>query len=127
METAMPCKLKTFRYKETCGESNNRKSKHACIVEPHEATRRRLERTLPKDHEDHIFGKRFNSLSHHTLVRKFILMPQAVKILGAKAAVDEEWEKLEKVASLANDQSKEQKGGDPGSTKKSKEQSILLR
>ena len=30
-------------------------------------------------------------------VHKFIPMPQAIKILAAKAAVDKEWEKLEKI------------------------------
>ena len=32
------------------------------------------------------------------LVHKFIPMPQAVKIPAAKAAVDKEWEKLEKIS-----------------------------
>ena len=36
-----------------------------------------------------------NSLQHYNLVHKFIFMPQAMKILAAKAAVDKEWEKLE--------------------------------
>ena len=31
------------------------------------------------------------------LVHKFILLPQAMKIPAAKAAVDKEWEKLEKI------------------------------
>ena len=39
----------------------------------------------------------FNLLSHYNLVHKFILVPQALKILEAKAAVDKEWEKLEKM------------------------------
>ena len=38
-----------------------------------------------------------NSLQHNNLVLKFIPMPQAMKILAAKAAVDKEWEKLEKI------------------------------
>ena len=33
------------------------KTKHACIVEAHESTRKRLESSLQKDHEDHIAGK----------------------------------------------------------------------
>ena len=37
-----------------------------------------------------------NSLQHYNLVHKFIPMPQAMKIPAAKAAVDKEWEKLEK-------------------------------
>ena len=93
----MPCKVKTYRNRETCGESSNRKSRHARIVEVHESTRKRLERTLPKDHEDHIAGKGVNSLSHHNLVHKFVPMLHAMKIPYANAAVDKEWEKLEKL------------------------------
>ena len=59
MEAAMPCGLKTHPYRETCGGSDDRKSKHACIVEAHESPRKRFERTLPKDHEDHILEKGF--------------------------------------------------------------------
>ena len=50
VEAAMPCKLKTmkssFRHRETCGESDNRKSNHAYIVEAHESARKRVERTF---------------------------------------------------------------------------------
>ena len=49
-------------------------------------------------HEDHIAGKGDNSLQHYNLVHKFIPMPQAMKIPAAKAAVDKEWEKLEKIS-----------------------------
>ena len=52
MEATMFCKVKNHPYSETSGKSDNRKSKHACIVKAHESTRKRLERTLPKDHED---------------------------------------------------------------------------
>ena len=34
---------------------------------------------------------------HNNLVHKFIPMPQAMKILDAKAAVDKEWKKLEAI------------------------------
>ena len=69
MEAAMACKLKTtkssYRHRETESGSNRiRKSKHARIAEAHESTRKRLERTPSKDHEDHIAEKGFNSLSH---------------------------------------------------------------
>ena len=37
-----------------------------------------------------------NSLQHYNLVHKFIPMPQDMKIPAAKAAVDKEWENLEK-------------------------------
>ena len=56
-----------------------------------------MERTLPIDHEDHIAEKVFNSLSHCNLVHKFVHVPQAMEILDAKAAVDKELEKLEKL------------------------------
>ena len=39
-----------------------------------------------------------NSLQHYNLVHKFIPMPQAMKIPAARAAVDKEWEKLEKIS-----------------------------
>ena len=54
-------------------------------------------KSLPDYHEDHIAGKGVNSLQHYNLVHKFIPLPQAMKIPEAKAAVDEEWEKLEKI------------------------------
>ena len=54
--------------------------------------------SLPNHHEDHIARKGDNSLQHHKLVHKFIRIPQAVKIPAAKAAVDKEWEKLEKIS-----------------------------
>ena len=37
------------------------------------------------------------SSSHYNIVHKFILVPQAIKISDAKAAVDKEWEELEKI------------------------------
>ena len=73
------------------------KTKHACIVEYHESTRNRLESSLPKIHEDHTAGKGHNSISHYNLVRKFIPMPQSMKIPAAKAAADKEWKKLETI------------------------------
>ena len=39
----------------------NNKTKYACIVEAHESTRKRLESTLPSNHEDHIAEKRVQS------------------------------------------------------------------
>ena len=54
--------------------------------------------SLPTHHEDHIAGKGDNSLQHCHLVHKFVPMPQAMKIPAAKAAVDKEWEKLEKIS-----------------------------
>ena len=94
----MPCKLsKNNQNRVTRGKSNEIKSKLACILEADESTRLRMGESVPYHHEDHIAGKGDNSLQHFNLVHKFIPMPQAMKIPAAKAAVDEEWEKFEKI------------------------------
>ena len=84
--------------KKNCGSngSNKIKTRLACILEADESTRLRMGNSEPHNHEDHIAGKGANSLQHYNLVHKFIPMPQAMKIHAAKAAVDKEWEKLEK-------------------------------
>ena len=97
---AMPCKMETRKRarkpQETVASesTDSHKKKYACIVEAHESTRKRLECTLPRNHEDHIADKGFNSITHYSLVHKFIPMPQAMKIPDA---VDKECEKLEKM------------------------------
>ena len=92
---AMPCKIM-----KNCGSggSDKSKTKLACILEANESTRMRMGNSEPHHHEDHIAGKGENSLQHYNLVHKFIPMPQAMKIPAAKAAVDKEWEKLEKIS-----------------------------
>ena len=42
------------------------------------------------------FTSRMQTLQYHNLVHKFIPMPQAMKIPAAEAALDKEWENLEK-------------------------------
>ena len=98
MAPAMPGKMsKKGKHGATRGKSNEIKSKLACILEASESTRLRMGESLPNHHEGHIAGKWDNSLQHYKLVHKFILMPQAMKIPAAKAAVGKEWEKLEKI------------------------------
>ena len=82
------------------------KTKHPCIVEAHESTRKRLESSPPRDHEGHIAEKGFNSRSHYNLVHKSIPMPQGMKIPDAKAAVDKEWKKLETMSAWQLDKMK---------------------
>ena len=92
------CKTsKKCKHEETRGKTNECKSKLACILEASESTRLRMEESLPNHHEDLFAGKVDNSLQHINLVHKFIPMPQAMKIPEAQAAVDKEWEKLEKI------------------------------
>ena len=55
-----------------------------CIVKAPESTRQRLESHLPKDHEDHIAGKGYNSMAHCTLVHKFIRCLKRWKCLMRK-------------------------------------------
>ena len=88
---------KKCKHGETRSKPNDFKSKFACILEASESTRLRMEESLPNYHEDHIAGKGNNSLQHENLVHRFIPMPQAMKVPAAKAAVDKEWEKLEKI------------------------------
>ena len=96
---AMPCKASmTGKHGATRGKGNEIKTELACILEANESTRMRMGYSQPHNHEDHIAGKGENSLQHYNLVHKFIPMPQAVKIPAAKAAVDKEWEKLEKIS-----------------------------
>ena len=91
----MPCEIVN-----NCGSggSDKNKTKLACILEANDSTRMRMGNSEPSNHDDHIAGKGENSLQHYNLVHKFIPMPQVMKIPAAKAAVDKEWEKLEKIS-----------------------------
>ena len=86
----MPCKI-------ISGASNKIKTKLACILEANESTRMRMGNSEPHNHEDHIAGKGENSLQHYNLVHKLIPMLEAMKTPDAKAAVEKEWENLEKI------------------------------
>ena len=92
---AMPCKIA-----QNCGSgaSNKIQTKLACILEANESTRIRMGNSIPSNHEDHIAGKGENSSQHYNFRSQIFLMPQALKIRAAKAAVDKEWEKLEKIS-----------------------------
>ena len=97
MALAMPCKI----VKKNCGSgaSNKIKTRLACILEADESKRLRVGESLPNHHENPIAGKGNNSLQHHNLVHIFIPMPQALKKKpAAKAAVDKEWGKWEKIS-----------------------------
>ena len=74
------------------------KTRLACILETDESKRLRMGKSLPHHHEEHIAGRGNNSLQHYNLVHKFIPVPQAKKIPKAKAAVDKECERLEKIS-----------------------------
>ena len=73
-------------------------TKLACVPEVVESSRVRMGNSKVLIHEDHVAGKGQNPLKHYNLVHKVILVPQVLKIPAAKAAVDKEWEKLEKIS-----------------------------
>ena len=94
------CPAKLLRARKIVGvvHPTKLKTRLACILEASDSTRLRMGESLPNHHEDHIAGKGNNSVQHKILVHKFIPMLQAMKIPAAKAAVDKEWEKLEKIS-----------------------------
>ena len=93
---AMPCKI--MKNNKNCGSgaSNKIKTRLSCILKASEFTRLRVGESLPNYHEDHISGKGDNSLQHCNLVHNFSCA-SSMKVPAAKAAVDKEWEKLEKI------------------------------
>ena len=64
--------------------------------ESHESTRQRVESSAPS-HEDHMAGKGFYFDVALQVMHKFLPMPQAMKILDAKAAVHQGWKELETI------------------------------
>ena len=90
MPAAMPCKIPIKSSGETHRNIGKRKTKYACVVDADESTRPRLEGAGHKPHQDHITAKGTNSITHESLVHKFIPMPQALRIPDAKAAVEKE-------------------------------------
>ena len=112
MDPAMPCKI--IKNNKNCGNGENPIKSNQnlrvfwklvnlqdCVCE-----------SLPTHHEDHIAGKGDNSLQHYNMVHKFIPMPQAMKIPAAKAAVDKEWEKMEKISTWNLTKVRSKKRGD---------------
>ena len=103
MAPAMPCKrmvhpsITNVMAKPKIGDEKRSKTMYGWKVESPESTRQRAESLQSKIHEDRIAGKGFTSMTHYNLVRKFIPMPQTMKIPDAKAAVDKEWKKLETI------------------------------
>ena len=110
MRVATLCKTRREENRETCGETENCKTKYACIVETYESTRKRMEGSPHRYHEDRIARKGMNSLCHCNLVHKFISMPQAMKIQDAKAAV-EKMGKIGEDTGMESDESQKQKRG----------------
>ena len=86
---AMPCKIPIKSSGEAHHNIGKRKTKYACIVVADESTTPRLEGAGHKPHQDHITAKGMNSLTHYSLVHKFIPMPQAFQISRCKGGSGE--------------------------------------
>ena len=61
-----------------------------------ESKRMRMGSSMPHCHQDRIAGKGENSLQHYNIWFTNLFLFQPMKNPAAKAAVDKEWEKLEK-------------------------------
>ena len=112
MPAAMPCRIPIKSSGETHRNIGKRMTKYACVVDAGESTRPRLQGAGHKHHQDHITEKGMNSITHHRFVHKFISMTQALKNPDAKAAVEQEWEKLKKNPGMAADESQKQQRSD---------------
>ena len=70
MAAVIPCKrkdphciTKVIAQSKTASEKTPT-TIYSCIVEAHESTRQRVESSKPKNHEDHIAGEGFTSMTH---------------------------------------------------------------
>ena len=97
MPATMPCKIPIRSSGVTHRIIGKRKTKDAPIVDADESTRPRQEGAGHKPHQDHITAKGTNSVTHYSLVHKFIPMPQTLKIPDEMAAVRKKLEKLEEI------------------------------
>ena len=77
MPTAMRCKITIKSCGDTHRNIGKRKTECDCVVDADEGTRPRLEGAGHKPHQDHIIAKGTNSITHESLVHKFIPMPRA--------------------------------------------------
>ena len=83
---------------------------HAYVnpTSPWETARKRVPKQRVR--EDHIAGRRSNSLSHDNLAHKLVPLLQAMKIRDAKVAVDKGYVgEIEELASVAREESQAQK------------------
>ena len=75
MPAAMPCKIPIKSSGGTHRSIGKNKTKYACVVDADESTRPWLEGAVHQPHQDHITAEGMNSMTHYSLVHKFIPMP----------------------------------------------------
>ena len=95
----MPCKIPIKSSVET----------DACIVDADESTRPRLEEAGHKPHQNHITAQGMNSMTHYSLVHKFIPMLKALRFPDGKAAVEKEWKTGENPGMAADESQKQER------------------
>ena len=105
MPAAMPYKIPVKSSGETHRNIGKHKTKYARIVDADESTRPRLEGVGHKPLQDHITAKGTNSITHYSLVHKFIPMPQAFKIPHAKGSSGERMGKTGENPGMTADES----------------------
>ena len=64
LESDKPCHIFNQHGQTRRTQHNSRKSRCTCVVEAHESARTSIGAPQPRDHEDLIAEKGFNSLSH---------------------------------------------------------------
>ena len=114
MPAVMPCKIPIKSSGETHRNVGKPKTKGACIVDADESTRPRLEGAGHKPHQDHITAKGMNSMTHYSLVHKFLPMSQALKNSRCKSSSGEKMGKTGANPGMAADESQKQERGDRG-------------
>ena len=109
--SAMPCESSNQQGAALCAHNKSRKSRFACIVGAHESTRTRTGTSQPRDHDDRITDKGFNSLSHYNLVHKPISPPPSNENPGCESRSWQRMGKARKFSSMASDEIQQQKRG----------------
>ena len=112
MPAAMRWKIPMKSSDETHRNIGKRKTKYACVVDADDSTRPRLEGAGHLPHQDHITAKGMNSMTHYSLVHKFIPMPQALKKFQIQR---QQWRnngKIGEYSGMAADQSQKQERPD---------------
>ena len=108
---AMPCKIPIISSGKTHRNIGKRKTRFACVVDADESTRPRLGGGGHKPHQDHITAKGMNSLSHHSLVHKFI-RASSIENSECKGSSGKRMGKTGENSGMAADESQKQEGCD---------------
>ena len=88
----------------------HKKTMYPCIVETQESTRKRLESTRPRNHDDHIAEKGFNSLIHNNLVHKIHSNAPSDENSGCEGCSEKRMREARENPCVADGKSEEQKG-----------------